>query len=165
MVRKMKIIIETPDSLVVSHRPTYLPIFCYACAGYLFFELSFHAESKTQIDLIGLAFAIICTTLFGHVCTIRNEFYFDSNTRQMYWVRRSNLAILQGSGQIAFADLEAVSVEQELDVDGRSTRVVLKTRYGLLPLVTHYSSLDAHAQLARQIRTWLWQHGVDVRRS
>jgi hypothetical protein len=161
----MKMITETSDSLVVSHRPIYFPILCYACAAYLFFELSFRAEDKTQLDLIGLALAIICTSLLGHVCTIRNEFYFDSNTRQLYWVRRSNLALLQGSGQIAFTDLEGVSVEQELDMEGRSSRVVLKTRYGLLPLVTHYSTLDAHTQLARQIRTWLWQHGVDVQRS
>lgn len=158
----MEMIVENPDSLVVSHRPVYLPILCYSCAAYLFFQLSFYAEDKTQIDLIGLAITIICTTLFGHVFTIRNEFYFDSATRQLYWVRRSNLALLQSSGQIDFADLEDVSVEQELNVDGHSTRVVLKTRFGLLPLVTHYSTVDAHLQLARQIRTWLWQHGVDV---
>ena len=154
----MRVVVETPEELIIRHRPWVLPLLLAALVlGLLLRTLANYSSTGTS-DLVGTALGVVTGTMILALVARRSEFRCDARLRQLQWKQRGLLS--SSGGILPLEDICGLSMETDNHRDGPADRVVLLTTRGRLPLTPHYSGMEPHRQTRRAIRGWLCAQGL-----
>ncbi len=149
----MKVASNTPDQLVLEHRPRILP----SVVGLLTLGVAIDAwwtrASLDAGDWTGLALGLAVGGFITYLVALPSRVVFSAAKREVCWEHHGWPG--KASGCCPFDELEGVQAVVDPDTEGHGERVVLLTQRGRVPLTRHYSGTDPSADLAATIRAWL----------
>lgn len=153
----MRVIVNTPATLVARHRARVLPALLATFFAYVAYHALTEHDSLSTGRLVGHVLSVAMGVVIIALVARESEFRFDAATATVYWQRRGWRD--RSRGAVRLADIQVATIETNDTGDGPAQRVALVTTAGRLPLTSHYSSVEPHEETARAINLWLCQHG------
>lgn len=158
----MRIVQETPELLLVRHRPAVAPLFCgvllLSQIGVLFVqgaELPVWQASGAIALAVAMGAALV-------VSAVGTRARFDAQERRLRWQRTSPFPFGRDAVDVPLDSIVRVGVEElSPGADtGPTWRVLVATRSRSLPLTAGFANYGNHEALAETIRRWLRATGV-----
>lgn len=158
----MKIVQNTPNLLLLRHRPIVVPAFCWLLVASEVGVMVTRFSTLTAYQWVVVSLLAVACAFAGIVSAIGSTFRFDAGSRTLQWSRSGPLSYRREGGQVSLDTIRRVGVE-ELPPGGDTGptwRVRIATRSRSLPLTVHFANFGDHEGLARTIRDWLRSAGV-----
>lgn len=158
----MKVIRNTPQLLLLRHRPVVVPTFCWVlfASEIVVIVTQYSALSGYQrVLVVGLALGC---AFAGVVTAVGTTVRFDARERVVEWIRSGPFAYRREHARASFDAIRGVAIEALAPGGdtGPTWRVFMVTRSRPLPLTAHYSNVGNHERLAATVRDWLRSAGV-----
>jgi hypothetical protein len=153
--RRLRVVLDNSETLVLEHRPIVTPAIAAALVFGVVVETARSAPSLDLAEWTASVLGISVGSFIAYLTALRSCVTFDSVRQQVRWNHLGWPG--RGRGSCPLARITGIRARGD---EAGNKRITLTTSEGVIPLTRHYSGFERHEQVAARVRAWLEQYRV-----